>query len=353
MVPSAFRVLSELPLTPNGKVDRAALAPTSAPLPSEPGEAGPPRDALERELAGLWESMLGVPVDRAARFFDLGGHSLLAVRLLARIGKRFGRDLPLATLFAAPTVAGLANILRTGGGVPSGPLVPIQPEGTEPPFFCVHPAGGSVLAYRELARHLGRPFYGIQSLPPTDGGGGIPALADLYIKDVLRLQPDGPYHLGGWSMGALVAFEMACRLEQQGRDVALLALLDPTPLGALSTLSTEEGDLLAGFVRDLTGLGQIATPDLDLEAWRPHFETYRANLLALRDYRPGVFHGRAHLFLAREGKGEDWSAHLVDGAEIHPVPGGHYGLLREPDAREWGGRLREALDPAAKAKIPE
>jgi thioesterase domain-containing protein len=153
-------------------------------------------------------------------------------------------------------------------------------------------------------------------------------------------------------MGGLVAFEMACRLEQQGREVALLVLLDPTSPRDLPALSTEEGDLLAGFVRDLTGLGQADPAGVDLEAWRPHFETYRANLLAMKAYRPGVFHGRTQILEAREGAGEDWAPFLAGATEVHPVPGGHYGLLQEPEVREWGGRLREVLDQTASPEVP-
>jgi pimeloyl-ACP methyl ester carboxylesterase len=165
-------------------------------------------------------------------FFNLGGDSLSAVRLMLEIEQHFGQKLSLATLFPSSTIEHLASILRQATGSRlSSPLVAIQPSGAKPPFFCVHPIGGNVLCYLDLARHLGedQPFYGLQA-SGIDGEGEpksrIEGMAGYYIEAIREIQPQGPYLLGGWSFGGVVAFEMAQQLHSSGEQVALLALID-------------------------------------------------------------------------------------------------------------------------------
>ena len=210
-----------------------------APLvhPSEPSikEAEPRRAAnpTERKLQAIWESLLGTsPIGLNQNYFELGGTSILAVRLFAQIAKEFQRKLPLSILFEAQTIAQLAEVLQTDGASTDwSPLVTIQPNGSRPPFFCIHGGGGNVLIYRELSRHLGadQPFYGLQA-QGLDGERPclttIEEMASLYVKEILRVQPQGPYYLGGYCMGGTVAYEMAQQLKAQGDEVALLALFD-------------------------------------------------------------------------------------------------------------------------------
>ncbi len=233
MVPSAMVTLDRFPLTPNGKVDRTALpepARSAAPV-----ESAPPmfRDALDLQLIHLWEKVLDVrPIGLRDNFFDLGGNSLVAVRLFSEMRTLIGRSLPLSVLLQAPTVEKLAGILRKDGWSPRWTsLVPMQPGGCKPPFFCVHGGGGNVLIYRELARHLGAnyPFYGLQALG-LDGSSNylksIEEMAAHYLKEIRDLQPAGPYFLGGFCMGGQVALEMAQMLLKEGEQVALLAMMD-------------------------------------------------------------------------------------------------------------------------------
>lgn len=189
---------------------------------------------LEYQLTKIWEEVLNIPsISIEDNFFDLGGHSLLAVKLFSQVEKRFGKSLPLALLFQAPTIKKLASLLHDSGWSPNwSSLVPIQPYGSKPPFFCVHPGGGNVLYYSDLAKHLGldQPFYGFQaqgldgiSEPYTK----IEDMASHYIQDMQKIQPEGPYLLGGFCLGGTIAFEMAYQLQLQGKEVALLALMDP------------------------------------------------------------------------------------------------------------------------------
>jgi len=191
------------------------------------------RDALDLQLIHLWEKVLGVrPIGLRDNFFDLGGNSLVAVRLFSEMRTLIRRSLPLSVLLQAPTVEKLAGILRKEGWSPRWTsLVPMQPGGCKPPFFCVHGGGGNVLIYRELARHLGAnyPFYGLQALG-LDGSQNylksIEEMAVHYLKEIRDLQPTGPYFLGGFCMGGQVALEMAQILLKEGEQVALLAMMD-------------------------------------------------------------------------------------------------------------------------------
>ncbi|HYX25875.1 MAG TPA: amino acid adenylation domain-containing protein, partial [Thermoanaerobaculia bacterium] len=233
MVPATFVLRQSLPLTPNGKVDRKALAASLASEPPRSPAASSPRDPLELALLGIWESVFEQrPIGIHDDFLDLGGHSLLALRLVARLRRRFGRDLPLASFLSAGTIAGVADLLRQEGSAPavSSCLVAIQQDGTQTPFFCVHPGGGNVFCYTALAYHLGpdRPFYGLQARGREAGEEPLTAVAEmaaLYLDAVRRAQPHGPYLLGGWSFGGLVAYEMAQRLTAAGEKVGVLALL--------------------------------------------------------------------------------------------------------------------------------
>jgi amino acid adenylation domain-containing protein len=232
MVPAFHVTLEAFPLTTTGKVDRRAL-PDPGQERSEPeGTYVAPRDELETQLKVIWEKVLGIkPVGVRDNFFELGGHSLLAVQLFAQIVKTYGKSLPLTTLFQAPTVEDLAKIIRKEGWETKWSfLVPIQPGGSKPPFFCVHPHDGNAIRFRDLAARLGpdQPFYGLRALLSSDGEPVHTRIEDMaadYIEEMLQIQPKGPYFLGGHCFGGTVAFEMAQQLLARGEKVALLALI--------------------------------------------------------------------------------------------------------------------------------
>ena len=243
MVPAAFVTLAALPLTPTSKIDRLALPVPESVRTDTHSAMVTRRDALDLQLTQIWETVLGItPIGLQENFFDLGGHSLLAVQLFDYIERLCGKKLPLATLFQAPTIEHLAHVLRQDDWVaPWSSLVAIQPGGSKPPLFCVHAHGGDVLFYRDLATYLGadQPFYALQA-QGLDGTRprhtSIPEMARHYVQEIRTLQLAGPYFLGGFCMGARIAFEMAQQLQAQGQDVALLALLDAYAPGFRSTL---------------------------------------------------------------------------------------------------------------------
>lgn len=232
MIPSAFVLLQSLPLTANGKIDYRALPAPEADQMESGDEFIAPRDPLEQGLAQLWSKILKVRrVGLSSNFFDLGGHSLLAVRLVLEIEKLYKKRLPLATFLQAPTLGQLAEKLREDSCSPVWPsLVPLRPGGSKPPLFLMHSHGGNVLEYHPLAERLDsdQPVYALQARG-LDGrivkDPSIEEMAAAYLEEIRSLQPQGPYFLGGFCFGGLLALEAAQQLVAAGEEVALVAIL--------------------------------------------------------------------------------------------------------------------------------
>ena len=233
MMPSAFVCLSEFPLTPNGKVNRKALPEPDFSTIQISDNFIAPRNSIEQQLADIFCSLLQInSVSVKDNFFELGGHSLLAIRLMGKIQQQFNQQLPLSTLFTNRTIEDLAKLIEQDKTVSFSSLVPIQDLGNKTPFFCVHPAGGHVFCYQEVSNLLGsnQPFYGLQAQGFNFGETVFTKVEDMaafYIDKIQNFQPIGPYKIGGWSFGGVVAFEMAQQLIEIGQEVSLLALLDP------------------------------------------------------------------------------------------------------------------------------
>ncbi len=259
MVPSRVCVLEALPLTGNGKVDRRALEATAllrGEQEREPAEAGTPLESL---LSEVWEAVLGVGrIGVHDDFFDLGGQSFAALRVLRQVAERTGCRVPLGLLLERRTIAGLADALRARSNW--SPLVTLragEPGDSRAPYFLMHPAGGNVVCYRELAELLDRPVHAFQAPGPATGQEpleSVEELATLYVDALRDVQPTGPYVLGGWSSGAVIAFEAARRLEESGEAVERIVVLD-SPAPAL-TREVDEAQLLVWFLEDL-GIGLL------------------------------------------------------------------------------------------------
>ncbi|QHG16471.1 amino acid adenylation domain-containing protein [Nostoc sp. ATCC 53789] len=383
MIPSMFMFMDSLPLSSNGKVDRRAL-PDPEQSQADLGAIVPPRDSLELQLVQIWQEILKLPeVGITNNFFELGGTSIQAVRLMTQIHKLFAQNLPLSTLFQGGTVEHLARTLResSDSSVPWSPLVSIQPSGSQPPFFCVHPAGGNVLCYMDLSRRLGadQPFYGLQAVgmdgeqPPFTT---IEDMAAYYIAAIRTVQPQGPYSIGGWSFGGIAALEIAQQLRQQGEEVNMLVLIDcPAPL---SSEDLDEATLAAWFIQDLEGrfdvdatrlqqLQQLDTaqqlnyileqarllhlvpPDAGVEQVNYLFEVFKCNMRAIESYTPRSYEGLATLLRAENQPPEnptdpalDWHK-LLTNLEVRWIPGNHYTMVREPDVQTLATQLRACL----------
>ncbi|HEY0792236.1 MAG TPA: thioesterase domain-containing protein, partial [Chthoniobacterales bacterium] len=377
MVPSAWVVLPQFPLTPNGKVDRRALP---EPARSVAAVMVPPRTALETRLAAIWEKVLQVePVGVTANFFELGGSSLAAVRVFAEIKKDLGKNLPMATLFTRPTVEELASLLKEEAPEQEWTtIVPIQLQGTRPPFFGVHAGLGNVLFYRELAHLLGheQPFYGIQA-QGLDGKPivrtSVETIAEYYWQEMRKVQPTGPYLLGGYSFGGVVAYEMARLIRAAGEEVALLALFDtgnparpPRLRSYAERLRNAFQDrealspyrimhFLAGRTRGRLGDRLLRWSELyrNLAAkWRKGGDNKavaeeQVNLAVITTheraalaYRPLPYDGKLTLLRAatqEEGYITEpdlgWGPLVHGGMEVHEVPGTHWDLFSAENVR--------------------
>ena len=242
MIPTAFVFLETLPLTPNRKVDRKALpAPSRQTIHRVESAGEEPRDQLERDLTALWEKVLRVhPVRRNDNFFELGGHSFAAVRLLADIQELTHTALPLATLFQAATVETLAQILRKDVPAPSwSSLVPINPSGSKRPLFLMHGAEGNLLLYRQLVKHLGadQPVYGLQSQGLNGSAPMHHTIQEMgahYVREIAKVQPHGPYLLGGYCLGGIIALEVAQQFTTLGENVESVMMFDTYNTSATS-----------------------------------------------------------------------------------------------------------------------
>jgi thioesterase domain-containing protein/acyl carrier protein len=346
------------------------------------GEFVPPRNALECQLTEIWQKVLGIQsIGVRDNFFELGGHSLLAVNLFAQIETIFGKTLPLATLIQAPTVEQLASILRQEGwSAPWSSLVALQPNGDKRPFFCVAGGGGTVFEFTELARCLGweQPFYGLQP-PDVDEAQEhhtqIEALAAHYIDELRSVQPEGPYLLGGFCTGGVVAFEMSQQLQAQGQKVALLALLHTRyPVGTnfltrcVASAINRYLNLYGRILKNLRNLRKIRPSEQATYLFKKvtsvrerdvFTEQRKAILQALQSYTPQAYSGRIIHFLATEEPelpfydglnwGEDpqrWSELATGGLTVHPFPAEHRAMMREPFISVLSEQLRTYLDEA-------
>jgi thioesterase domain-containing protein/NAD(P)-dependent dehydrogenase (short-subunit alcohol dehydrogenase family)/acyl carrier protein len=385
-------VISTEPVPANGS------APTNQRpvLSSDPRNlAVLPRTTTERALDEIWRAVLGTDTsDIHASFFDLGGHSLLAIRLFARIEEHFGRRLPLAALFERPTIAQLAPIVDPGAAAadaPADPLVSIKPGGTKPPFFCVHGIGGEVFAFKPLAGYLSaeQPFYGLQWVQDDDGPRfpSIETLATRYIKAIRRVTPDGPYMLGGYCSGSIIAWEMAQQLQAAGEDVGLVVLIDYplSKIAARLTVTTFLRNLPYWFMDDLLratpeeigarargkinllldlgrsvlqrhphlrsdirdALGMWNAPESRIDWIEGHYQQYLA-------YQPQPYAGAVTIVRARalpllsphRAPEFGWGKLAKTRPRVHRIPGNHANILQEPWVRRLAAHLQADLDTA-------
>ncbi|MBE9188793.1 amino acid adenylation domain-containing protein [Gloeocapsopsis crepidinum LEGE 06123] len=425
MIPSVFIPVESFSLTSTGKIDRRALPDVTSTSRTTIASRSP----TEYKLAEIWQELHLKSTSIHDNFFESGGHSLLATQLVSRVRDVFGTEVPLRSVFESPTIAQLAvvieelqdtitqqpalvqldrasyrrlrssltsdNSAQIQTQTPSpqqvtevwSPLVLLTKGNNKQPFFCVHPIFGIVFPYLELAHYLGgnRSFYGLQPLG-LDGKHTpfqqIEAMARYYIQAIQTVQPHGPYFLGGWSFGGLVAFEMAQQLTQLGHEVALLAILDtPAPIPAnqpslshslkllLKTAIWSTLPFLLDYSAIVTNLTRrrrhnwfsrwqwLAIANLipeesqlrlvDESAIAPMLRIYYANSQAAYRYAPQNYPKRITLFKTDDSSHQKdltlgWSQ-LAKVIQVHQVPGNHLSMLKQPHVQTLAQQLQQYL----------
>jgi thioesterase domain-containing protein len=371
--------MDRLPLTPNGKIDRRALpAPDRDSCEHEKSYVAP-RNAMERQLVEIWENLLEVRrIGVCDDFFSLGGHSLTAARLAAKVEAATGISMPVSGLLSAPTVERLARLLTGEVQRETGVLVPFRQTGTRPPLFMVAGVGGHVLIFRELAELLGedQPVYGVEGIG-LDGKeaplNGMEDIARRYIREIRSVQPKGPYFIAGWSMGGVIAYEVAVQL-----------LAENSPLGAVTII-----DAYAPWVVPWTDRMRIHLASFRTRSWRSKLEyvaqrvTHQVEVIrrrfgvdnlaenldgntaqrvresslaqfeALRRYRPKPLAADVYLLRAdqtaesRDPRAQDpdlgWRTLVRGQIHILPIPGTHTGIFAGDNVRALAGALGQCL----------
>ncbi len=414
LVPSAFVVLSNLPRTTTGKVDRKALPTSLGPRTRSDRPSRPATTPLERFLAGLWQDLLELEkVGVEDNFFEFGGNSIQAAMLINRLQAKLGEPVSTVALFDTPTIEGLVRTLaetrteavrRVFGSeslsepgqepadrrVDEFPLVvPLGQAATEPercrqtPLFVIHPPGGIVICYWTLALYMGsdRPVYGIRARG-LRAGETVPAtmeaMAAEYVGAIRAIQPEGPYHLGGWSLGGVIAYEVAQQLFARGQRVATLSLFDTAiPFNAANRpYSDVEVDDDSGkeygldiTLKELERLGPegqlpylwrhvqrlgLLEADLPLEATEQILtdlkRLFHAHYLLGVGYALRPYPGRITLFRPTEmaatiptAEDRGWGK-LARAVEVIRVPGHHHSMVKEPHVQFLAQHLRRCLE---------
>ena len=379
-----------------------------------------PRNDLERALEGVWQDALGIRSPGVTdNFVSLGGDSLVALQVATRIRDLFEIDFSVAKLYQAPTIAGLALLIAgemkkrktTAATQPDvrdekhSPLVPIREEGTTSPLFLVHPVGGGVMAYHDLAKYLaaGQRVYALQNHDSGDqeeyGSLSIEKMGARYVEAIRAVWPDGPYLLGGASMGGTLAFEMALQLSAQGQEVALVAMLD-TPaqvvphmrgLEAYSPLAVElnlMASIIASgqskeFKMQLSALDrlspaeqvdcvvqklreqQLVPANLSPSSFQAALATFTKNLNALERYVPRTYSGQVVILRATEVSPNmketaaelcddpafGWQPYCTQPVAVRWVPGDHARMNMEPNVSVVGAELQRCIEEALGARF--
>ncbi len=350
-----------------------------------------PSTTLEQTIGALWGAVLGVPlIGIHDNFFELGGDSLLALQVATHLAEKVHANVGMRSLFEAPTIAELAQLIQAQtaehANVQSA-LVRLQPQGQASPFFCIHPMSGMANVYAGLAQLLGtqRPFYGVQAFGlehPESPLNDVKVMAQRYLSDMRTVQPQGPYLLGGWSMGGSIAFEIASQLVAQGETVDLLALIDtPAKLTGTSPEGLTDLELLIamlGVDADILGIedpkaeASAAVWNQLLEIIKQHLglpdsytlvrlrhlvSTFRTHSQAVWNYQPASYPNNMLLLRAADLAGEHddqlheayrmadlgWGQFVTGHIAVQIIPGTHNTLLSEPALPMLASHLALAL----------
>lgn len=357
-------------------------------------------NSTQKKLAEIWQSVLGQEVSSLDdNFFDLRGDSLLAISVLGKIRQQFNVTLNPSDIFTAPTLRQLALLIEPNDATVLLPavtalpatLVPLSHGGSKPPLFLSPPIMGTLFPYLQLAQSLGkdRPIYGLSLRIPESGSfewETVEEQARLYINDIKAVQPNGPYLIGGWSFGAVVAFEVVRQLEAQGDKVGFFAAIDyPSHTSSQTSLldflrffgfSTFKN--LLSYLRDYIYLrsksadnkkrsflsnlidhaviGKVLSPEAqqqfaDQPGMQELMQFYRANTVALSKYRPiGTYQSTVDLYrtddhnMNRHNHSLEWETATSGKVNVHVIGGTHMTILRSPHVEQLSAEIKMRLD---------
>lgn len=380
MIPSFFVEMDEFPVNSSGKIDRKKL-----PVPGEENlvekiEIIKPRNKIESEIADIWKDLLNRKnISVVENFFEAGGHSLLAIRLLGILQEKFNANLTLVDIFKGPTIEEIAiNIQDKDQSKQKSLLIKLKEGKTQKPLFFLHPSGGSVHWYTNLANQINgdRAFFGVQARG-IDGKSelddDIQIMAKRYMIEIIKSQPEGPYYLGGWSFGVIVAYEVAQQLISSGKEVALLALLDQGPFLS-GQFPNDDTELIAeifksNFTLDVDELRSMDYKDqlrvvlkkakkakmvpfwVNIDQFGFYIRILKTMRLAWKNYQIKSYPGRISLFRAVDNTDNTglepdlgWSKFSASKVEVIEVPGDHISMMQEPNVKVLAEKINQLLN---------
>jgi amino acid adenylation domain-containing protein len=381
MVPASFTAIDSIPMTPNGKINRKALpqpAMETAAQQEETHDSSEPRNQMEMQLRLIFRKLLNRDnFDRSTSFFELGGDSLSAIKLALEIEKATGIKIPVNELYRLSSIDTLSSYLqgRTEKELPWNPVVLLTNNGDQTPLFLIHTTPGDVLGYINLVNYLdNRPVYGIQAYglhDPENAHKTIEEMATYYIAEILKICPDGPYHLCGWCFGGIVAYEMAQQLKKMGRKVAflglietyanlksslyndfyrLISLLKSGPKGCIEYL-TAKLRVKFGKDRNIEQLDFISQrfAEVGNEQTEKMKMVYQKNMNAGTNYSMDYYDGKISLFMVKNAIKEmiplplyGWK-NLSRQHELFIFPADHRDVLKEPNVLAVAEKIIECM----------
>jgi len=395
MVPDDFVLLDAIPITPNGKTDRKSLPKPDYNLITRSGEYVAPRTDIEKQLAEIWQELMGLQqISIFDNFFTLGGRSLVAVQIMARIEKITGKRLPLATLFEHSTIEQLA--LRVNADAKSitwESLVPIKPKGSKMPLYIVHGAGLNVLLFNALAMNMDdeQPVYGLQAKGLNGIDEPLDVMEDIaanYIAEIIAQNPTGPYALAGYSLGGTIAYEMAHQLTNMGKEVKMLAVFDtyakqtdsydPVVKRTFNRIWLFIMKFLYSFVlfaQNPKRTVEYKSTELKRKIIRVFWRVFKgkeekregffaydneideASAKAKRNYfqkplniKVDLFRATKKTFYMADFKYLGWRKFALKGVNVHDIPGEHNTIFAPPNDKEFAVVLQQCLDRVSQNK---
>jgi thioesterase domain-containing protein len=406
MIPALFIQLAKLPTLPNGKTDKNQLpSPTEAVVDISHKSVLPPTNDTEKQLISFCEELLDrKPIGVSTNLFTIGADSLFSMRLHNKILEKYQKDISITTILQSGTIKVISHMISPDSDSDSvlqptsKIIVPLNSAGTRPPFYFLHPAGGFIFMYSNLSKHLGsdQPFYGIQDPYLSTTGENSPkdirSLSKIYADELVQFQPEGPYYIGGWSMGGLIAYDMAVLLTKMGKKVALVIILDQkvkekySKMGIVDNIfrgghmikmnlhmrakkyKEENRYISAGFYGLLDKIGgnselkeeetEGVTSDqltLDPNA-RQLIKELNRHMKACEFFKPEHFPGFVHVFKCKKQakkKGAEFEEdYFIKWKEYAPqttfsiIPGSHHTCMNEPLVEDVASEITKIMNVA-------